>query len=154
QLGWGLLELPEAVGYESLLRRLEQLLDLPLGEFPPELGFWLGVEVALLAIPVCLGDQLDMPVIQRVEHPAEDIEELIVGGVLSDFRSVGGVLLFPVDFPELEKWIPFVEGLPQRLEILFRIAIAHGGVGIFVSPPPSPSICNITSLHSRSHVVS
>src|SRR5262245_22974373 len=68
-----------------------------------------------------------MTIVQRVDHPAEDIEELIVGGVLGDFRSVGGVLLLPVDLPELEEWIPFVKGLPQRLEILFWIAIAHAG---------------------------
>src|SRR5262245_24724359 len=71
-----------------------------------------------------------MPIVQRVDHPAEDIEELIVGGVLGDFRSVGGVLLLPVDLPELEEGIPFVKGLPQRLEIPFRIAIAHAGVDL------------------------
>src|SRR5262245_37053540 len=74
-----------------------------------------------------------MPVVQRVDHPAKNIEKLIVGGVLGDFRSVGRILLLPVDLPEFEEWIPFVKGLPQRLEILFRIAIAHAGVDLCVT---------------------
>src|SRR5262245_54598676 len=147
--GSGLFELPEAVGDKGLLCRFEELLDLPAGKFPPESGLGLGVEVALFALPACFGDQLDMPVIQRVEHPAEDIEELIVRGVLCDSWSVGGVLLFPVDLPELEEWIPFVEGLPRALEILFGIAIAHGGVDLCITRQRSPQLGNICPLHRR-----
>jgi hypothetical protein len=67
-----------------------------------------------------------MPVIQRTEHPAEDIEEFVVAGLACDSGSVGVMLPFPIDIPQLEKWVPFVEGLPQDFKILFRVADAHG----------------------------
>src|SRR5258705_1593183 len=35
------------------------------------------------------------------------------------------MLLFPIDVPQLEKWVSFVKGLPQDLKILFRVANAH-----------------------------
>lgn len=35
------------------------------------------------------------------------------------------MLLFPIDVPQLEKWVSFVEGLPQDLKIRFRVANAH-----------------------------
>ena len=35
------------------------------------------------------------------------------------------MLLFPIDLPQSEKWVSFVEGLPQDLKILFRVANAH-----------------------------
>ena len=35
------------------------------------------------------------------------------------------MLLFPIDVPQLEKWISFVKGLPQDLKILFRVANTH-----------------------------
>ena len=68
-----------------------------------------------------------MPVIQWVEHLAKNIEELIITGFARDLRSVDVVLLSPVDLSQLEEGIPVVKGLPQLLEILFRIANDHGG---------------------------
>ena len=65
-----------------------------------------------------------MTVIQRVEHLAHDIEELVIAGFTRDLRSVDVVLLSPVDLSQLEEGIPVVKGLPQLLEILFGIANA------------------------------
>jgi hypothetical protein len=75
-----------------------------------------------------------MPVMQRGEHLAENIEELIITGLPCDFWSVDVILLFPVDIPQLEKWIPVVEGLPQLFEILFRVATLHGSINIRTRP--------------------
>src|SRR5271170_5833872 len=74
-----------------------------------------------------------MPVMQRGEHLAENIEELIITGLLCDSRSVGVILFFPVDIPQFEKWISVVEGLPQLLEIIFRVANDHGSVALSTS---------------------
>ena len=73
-----------------------------------------------------LDPQLDMPVIQRIEYLAEDIEKLIVACLLCDFGSVRVVLFFPVDTPQLKKWVSVVEGVPQRFEIPFRVANHDG----------------------------
>jgi hypothetical protein len=35
------------------------------------------------------------------------------------------MLLFPIDVPQLEKWVSSVKGLPQDLKIPFRVANAH-----------------------------
>src|SRR6478609_6366531 len=35
------------------------------------------------------------------------------------------MLIFPIDVPQLEKWVSFVKGLPQDLKILFRVTNAH-----------------------------
>jgi hypothetical protein len=59
---------------------------------------------------------------------AENIEELIIAGLPCDFWSVDIILFFPVDIPQLEKWISIVEGLPQLFEILFRVTNDHGSV--------------------------
>ena len=69
-----------------------------------------------------LDPQLDMPVIQRIEYLAEDIKKLIVACLLCDLGSVRVVLLFPVDIPQLKKWVSAVEGVPQGFEIPFRVA--------------------------------
>jgi hypothetical protein len=74
-----------------------------------------------------------MPVMQRGEHLAENIEELIITGLRCDFWSVGVVLFFPVDISQFEKWISIVEGLPQLFEILFRVANDHGSVDLSTS---------------------
>src|SRR6202022_2557815 len=49
--GRGLLRLSETIGDKSLLRRLEELLDLPVREFLPESGLALRSEVSFLPIP-------------------------------------------------------------------------------------------------------
>src|SRR3974390_2195391 len=67
-----------------------------------------------------------MPVIQRIEYLAEDIEKLIIACLLSDLGSVRVVLFFPVDTPQLKKWVSVVEGVPQRFEIPFRVANHDG----------------------------
>src|ERR1700730_2629393 len=103
---------PEPIGDKSLLGRFEELLDLSAREFFPKFGLFFWVEVSFLPIPNCFAYQLDMPVMQRGKHLAEDIEELIITGPPCDFWSVDFILLFPVDIPQLEKWIPVVEGLP------------------------------------------
>jgi hypothetical protein len=74
-----------------------------------------------------------MPVMQRGEHLAENIEELIITDLPCDFWSVGVILFFPVDISQFEKWIPVVEGLPQLFEILFRVANDHGSVDLSAS---------------------
>jgi hypothetical protein len=35
------------------------------------------------------------------------------------------MLRFPIDVPQLEKWVPFIKGLPKHFKILFRVANAH-----------------------------
>ena len=126
--GLSLCRLPETIGDKSFLGRFEELLDLSAREFLPKSGLYLWGEVSFLPIPTCFGYQLDMPVMQRGEHLAENIEELIITGLPCDFWSVGVILFFPIDIPQFEKWIPVVEGLPQLLEILFRVANDHGSV--------------------------
>ena len=71
-----------------------------------------------------------MPVIQRVEHLAKNIEELIIAGITRDLRSVDVVLLPPIDLSQLEEGIPVVKGLPQLLEIVFGIANYHNGADL------------------------
>lgn len=78
-----------------------------------------------------------MPVIQRIEHQAEDIEQLIITRLPRDFGSVGFILLFPVDTPQFEKWIPVVKGLPQVFEILFRVRNDHGSIDLGPATPLS-----------------
>jgi hypothetical protein len=126
--GLSLCRPPETIGDKSLLGRFEELLDLSSREFLPKSGLFLWVEVSFLPIPTCFGYQLDMPVMQWGEHLAENIEEFIIIGLPCDFWPVGVILLFPVDIPQFEKWIPVVEGLPQLFEILFRVANDHGSV--------------------------
>ena len=111
---------------KGLLGRLEQLLDLSLGKFLMESGLFPWAEISCPLMPAPLNSQLDMPVIQRIEYLAEDIEKLIVACRLCDFGSVGVVLLFPIDIPHLKKWVSVVEGLPQRVEIPFRVANHDG----------------------------
>jgi hypothetical protein len=84
-------------------------------------------EVARLPLITCFGLQLDMPVIQRLEHLAKNIEKLSITGFTRDLRSVHVVLLLPVDISQLEEGIPTVKGLSQLLEILLGIANKHGG---------------------------
>jgi hypothetical protein len=56
-----------------------------------------------------------MPVIQRVEHLAKNIEEFIIAGITRDLRSEG---------------IPVVKGLPQLPEVFFGIANYHNGADL------------------------
>ncbi|MGC1610652.1 MAG: hypothetical protein WA801_13715, partial [Pseudolabrys sp.] len=126
--GLSLCRLPETIGDKSRLGRFEELLDLSAREFLPKSGLFFWGEVSFLPIPACFGYQLNMPVIQRGEHLAENIEELIIAGLPCDFWSVDIILFFPVDIPQLEKWISIVEGLPQLFEILFRVTNDHGSV--------------------------
>ena len=90
---------PETIGDKSLLRRFEELLDLWAREYLPKSGLFLWGKVSLLPIPTCFGYQLDMPVMPRGEHLAENIEELIITGLPCDFCSVGVILFFPVEIP-------------------------------------------------------
>ena len=131
----GLPRLTELVAHKSLLGRLEELPDISLCKFSMESGFFLWVEISRLLMSASLGLQFNMPVIQRIEHLAEDIEKVVVASLLRDFWSVLVVLLFPVDMPQLEKWIPIVEGIPQRFEILFRVA-NHDGDLSYSAPAP------------------
>lgn len=122
----GLSGLTEPMADKSLLGRLEKLLDLSLCKFFVESGLFLWVEISCPLMPASLDPQLDMPVIQRIEYLAEDIEKLIIACLLCDFGSVRVVLLFPVDIPQLKKWVSDVEGVPQRFEIPFRVANHDG----------------------------
>ena len=78
-----------------------------------------------------------MPVIQRAEHPAEDIEKLTFAGLVCDFRPVGLIPLFPVDMPQVKKRISVVERLPQEFKIPFRVSNGHGTVGLDLVAPLS-----------------
>jgi len=118
----GLSRLAEPLADKSLLGRLEKLLDLSLCKFFVESRLFLRVEISFPLMLASLDPQLDMPVIQRIEYLAEDIEKLTIACLLCDFGSVRVVLLFPVDIPQLKKWVSFVEGVPQRFEIPFRVA--------------------------------
>jgi hypothetical protein len=135
----------EAIGDKGVLGRFEKLLNLSAREFPPKSGFFLWVEVSFLPIASCLGYQLDMPVMQRSEQLAENIEELIITGLPRDFWSVGPKLFFPVDIPQFEKWIPVVEGLPQHFEVLFRVTNDHGSVDLSTSAGGRAHGCRVGS---------
>jgi hypothetical protein len=58
-----------------------------------------------------------MAIIQRVEHRAKYVEKFIIGSQRSNLGSVGVILFFPIDIPQLEKRIPVLKRLPQFLEI-------------------------------------
>src|ERR1700730_1380653 len=131
--GLSLCRPPETIGDKSLLGRFEELLDLSAREFLPKSGLSLWVEVSFLPIPTCFGYQLDMPVMQRGEHLAENIEEVIITGLRCDFWPVGVILLFPVDIPQFEKWISILEDLPQLFQILFSVANDHGSFDVSTS---------------------
>jgi pimeloyl-ACP methyl ester carboxylesterase len=62
-----------------------------------------------------------MAIIQWIEHLAENIKKFIVCGLPRDPGAVGFILLFPVDIPQLKKRVPVMKGLPQFLEIDFRV---------------------------------
>jgi hypothetical protein len=111
---------------KSLLGRLEKLLDLSLGKFLMESGLFLWAEISCPLMPASFDLQLDMPVIQRIEYLAEDIEKLIIACLLCDLGPIRVVLRFPVDMPQLKKWVSVVEGVPQRFEIPFRVANHDG----------------------------
>ena len=65
------------------------------------------------------------------------------------------MLLFPIDVPQLEKWVSFIEGLPQDLKIPFRVANAHA-VDLNAAAPLSldgwRDIRTLRSKQSRSAV--
>jgi len=44
------------------------------------------------------------------------------------------MLLFPVDMPQFEKWIPVAKSLPQFFEILFRVTNDHGSINVGPRP--------------------
>ena len=66
-----------------------------------------------------------MPIVQRREHLAKNIEQLIITGLARDSSPVSFILPLPVDIPYFEKWISVVKGLPKLFEILFGVAIEH-----------------------------
>ena len=105
--GLGLFRPAEAIVDQSLVGRLEEPFDLPLRELLPELRLFLRSEIPLFAVH--FGFQLDMPVIQRVEHPAQNIEELIIAGLIRHFRSIGSVLLIPIDTPQPEERVSLLK---------------------------------------------
>ena len=111
---------------KRLLGRLEKLFDLSLCKFLIESWLFLWTEISRPLMLASFNLQLDMPVIQRIEHLAEDVEKLIIGSFLCDFGSVRVVLLFPVNIPQLKKWVSIVEGVPQRVEIPLRVADHDG----------------------------
>src|SRR3954449_4374851 len=75
-----------------------------------------------------------MPVIHRIQHQAEDIEERGVTGLLCGLWSVDVILLLPINVPQFEKWISIVEGVPQFFEILFRVSNRHGSADLKLQP--------------------
>ena len=63
-----------------------------------------------------------MSIIQRTEHSAEDFEELVIAGLSGDLGTVDFELLFPVYFPQFEKWVTVEESLPQEVESFDGVA--------------------------------
>jgi hypothetical protein len=47
------------------------------------------------------------------------------------------MLPFPIDIPQLEKWVSFVKGFPQDFKILFRVANTHANVDLNGAAPLS-----------------
>jgi hypothetical protein len=120
-LGW----LTEPVRDERLSRRFKELVDLFGRKLLPEPRLLFGAEVTLLAAEV--GRQIYVPVIQWFEHPAEDIEQVLLTRRCRNHRTVPIVLLLPVDISDLKERIPFVKRLPQFFEIRFRGPDRFGG---------------------------
>src|SRR5690242_15224551 len=107
--------------------RPKKLLNLPRREFPLKARLLFGREVARRATPPDSGLELHVPVIQRPQHGAEDVEKLVTGGIPGHSRPVDLVLFVPVDLPQFEKRVCVVECPPQQFEISFRIARVHHG---------------------------
>src|SRR6478672_6550071 len=59
------------------------------------------------------------------------------------------MLLFPIDVPQLEKWVSFVKGLPQDLKILYRVANAHANDLNAVAPLSLDGWWDIRTLRSK-----
>jgi hypothetical protein len=108
--GLALFRPTEGIVDQSLVGRSEEPFDLPLSELLPESRFFLRSEIPLFAVH--FGFQLNMPVIQRVKHPAQNIEEFIIAGLIRHFRSIGSILLVPIDTPQPEERVSLVKGLP------------------------------------------
>ena len=47
------------------------------------------------------------------------------------------MLPFPIDIPQLEKWVSIVKGFPQDFKILFRVANTHANVDLNAAAPLS-----------------
>jgi len=82
-------------------------------------------KVSLFSLPAWFGNQLHVSVIQRTEHVAEDFEQPVIVGFIRNPGSIDFELLFPVYFPQFEKWVAVLEGLPEEFEILDRVAHDH-----------------------------
>src|SRR5580765_5692872 len=102
-----------------------------------------------------------MPVVQRCEHPAQNLEQLIITGLARDPGSISFILFLPVDIPYFEEWIPVVKGLPKLFEILFGVAIEHaislwsrrsGFISIGIGSVEIPLQCSF-SADVQSHAV-
>jgi hypothetical protein len=100
----------EAIVDQSVFGRFEELPDIRLGKLLPEPRLSLRIEISFLATQ--FGFQLDMSVVQRGEHPADNIEELVVTRLTGYFWPVGFILLVPIDIPQFKKRISLVKGLP------------------------------------------
>src|SRR6516162_5972446 len=100
---------------KRLLRRFEELLDCSLRKLLMESRLLLRGEISPPASAVRPSFDLDMPVIQGIKHLAEDVKELVIVGRVINPWSVGLILFFPIHIPELEKRVPVVEGLPEKL---------------------------------------
>src|SRR5712672_2416035 len=87
----------EGIVGQSLVGRSEEPFDLPLCELLPESRFFLRGEIPLFAVH--FGFQLNMPVIQRGNYPAQNIEEFVIAGLIRHLRSIGSILLVPIDTP-------------------------------------------------------
>jgi hypothetical protein len=95
---------------QSFFGRFKELLNLRLGKFLPESRLSLRIEISFLATQ--FGFQLDMSVVQWGEHLAKKIEEFVVTGLAGHFWPVSSILLVPIDFPQIKKWVSLVKGLP------------------------------------------
>src|SRR6267142_3498100 len=59
------------------------------------------------------------------------------------------MLLFPIDVPQLEKWVSFVKGLPQDLKILFGVANTHANDLNAAAPLSLDSWWDIRTVRSK-----
>jgi hypothetical protein len=82
--GLGRRRPPETIVDQRVFGRFEELFGLAGREFLSESGLLFRVEVSFRPIRTCFGLQLYVPVIQRVEHLAKDLEKFVIAGLARD----------------------------------------------------------------------
>ncbi len=153
--GFGLIGLRKSIDSKGFHCRFKKLLDFLAREFPVEPRLSFRSVKPLLAAFGFLNRQLNMPVIQWLEHLAENIKKLIITGFTCDFGPERFVLLIPVDIAQAKKRIPVVKSVPQVFKILFGIAIDHDSDEFSTTIPFSIkwNYCNKKSVNYMDEVM-